>query len=120
MIAGVDLAKLRPEDLWVEDQILYVRLPAPEIFIVALDNEKSYVYDRDTGVLTKGDINLETSARRVAEREIEFAATEDGILNLAQQNAEVFMSRLLRDLGYPDVVFVQPEMTEIPTSTPIP
>jgi hypothetical protein len=115
VIAGVDLAKLRPEDLWVEDQVLYVRLPAPEIFVSALDNDKSYVYDRETGVLTKGDINLETSARRVAEQAIESAAAEDGILDMARLNAENFMSRLLRDLGYPDVVFVPPEPLGTPT-----
>jgi hypothetical protein len=80
-----------------------------------LDNDKSYVYDRETGVLTKGDITLETSARRVAEQAIESAAAEDGILDMARMNAENFMSRLLRDLGYPDVVFVSPELLETPT-----
>jgi len=111
VLAGVDLGKLGPGDMWVEDGVLYMRLPEAEVFIATLDNQKSYVYDRDTGLLTKGDVNLETSARKAAELEIRKAALEDGILNQAAQNAENFMIRLLRDLGYPDVIFVKPTPT---------
>jgi hypothetical protein len=75
--------------------------------VVNIDNEKSYVYNRDTGLLTKGDINLERTARIAAEKEIQKAAVDDGILNQAQENADNYMSRLLRGLGYPDVVFVK-------------
>lgn len=112
VIAGVDLEKLGPQDLRLENGVLYVTLPNPDIFIATLDNEKSYVYDRDTGLLTRGDINLETSARQAAEKEIEIAAYEDGILLQARQNAENYLYRLLRDLGYPEVIFIEP--------TPIP
>jgi hypothetical protein len=114
VIAGIDLEKLGPKDLWVEDGILYARLPEPELFIATLDNEKSYVYNRETGLLTHGDVNLETSARRVAEQDIEKAALEDGILRLAGQNAENYMYRLLRDLGYPEVIFIKPTPTPVP------
>lgn len=109
VVAGVDLDKLDSDDLWVKNGVLYVRLPDPEIFIATLDNEKSYVYDRDTGLLTHGDVNLETTARRAAEEEIEKAALEDGILVQARRNAENYMYRLFRDLGYPEVIFVEPE-----------
>jgi hypothetical protein len=105
VIAGIDLNKLDPGDLVVKDAVLYVTLPEAEIFITALDNEQSYVYDRDTGLFTHGEVNLETEARQVAEREIEKSALEDGILELAQQNAISFLDRLFRDLGYPEVIF---------------
>lgn len=108
VIAGVDLAKINPEDLWVQNSVLYFRLPAPEIFVATLDNDKSYVYDRDTGLLTKGNINLETDARRAAEEEIKKAAVEDGILNIASQNAQSYLYRLLLNLGYHEVIFVRP------------
>jgi hypothetical protein len=116
VIAGIDLSKLGPDDLELRDGVLYVQLPPPEIFVVNLDNEKSYVYDRDTGLLTKGDRNLESAARRVAENEIEKAAVEDDLLQLAQQNAESYLSRLFKDLGYPDVIFIG----GLPTPTPRP
>jgi hypothetical protein len=111
VIAGIDLSKLGPKDMWVENGMLNVRLPEPEIFIATLNNDKSYVYDRDTGLLTHGDINLETAVRQAAEDEIEKAALEDGILSQAGQNAENFMYRLLRDLGYPEVIFIKPTPT---------
>ncbi len=118
VIAGVDLAKLQPQDLWAENGVLYMRLPPPEIFIATLDNQKSYVYDRETGLLTHGDIQLETAARQVAEQEILQAALEDGILDVAQRNAEAYLTILLRDLGFHEVIFV--ESTPVPTAQPTP
>lgn len=108
VIAGVDLEKLDPEDLWIDDAgQVYLRLPESEIFITSLDNEKSFVYDRDTGLLTHGDINLEATARMAAEEEIVQDALEDGILEQAQINAENYLYRMMRSLGFPDVVFVK-------------
>ncbi|HEX9018937.1 MAG TPA: DUF4230 domain-containing protein [Anaerolineaceae bacterium] len=121
VIAGVDLARMNEKDMWVQNQVLYVRLPQAEIFVATLDNSKSYVYNRDTGILTKGDTNLETTARQAAEKEILASAINDGILTQAQQNAESYMSRMLRNLGYPDVVFVHDNnATPIPSLTPQP
>jgi len=107
VIAGMDLERLTPEQLELRGGALYVQLPEPEIFLTTLDNDRSYVYNRDTGLLTHGNINLETDARRAAEAEIEKAALEDGILDQAQVNAENYLYRLLRDLGYPEVIFTQ-------------
>jgi hypothetical protein len=117
VIAGVDLSKIGADDLRVNGKVLYVRLPAAEVFISTLDNEKSYVYDRSTGLLTKGEKNLETTARQAAEQEILKAAVADGILNTAQQNAENYLSRLLRDLGYTEVIFetATPQPQPLPT-----
>jgi len=112
VLAGVDMEKMQPEDLSVKDQVLYVRLPASEIFLTTLDNDKSYVYHRDTGALTHGSPNLETNARQAAEAEIEKAALEDGILKMAQQNAESYLDSFFRSLGYPEVIFI--EATPVP------
>lgn len=118
VIAGVDLSRMSPDDMWVKNQVLYVRLPAPEVFVVALDSDKSYVYNRETGLLNKGDVNLEKTARQAAEKEILQAAVDDGMLNQAQQNAESYMSRMLRSLGYPDVVFVHDQTPQPALPTP--
>jgi hypothetical protein len=104
-IAGVDLSKLESEDLRMEDSTLYVAIPDAEVFVTTLNNDESYVYDRTTGLLRKGDPQLETEARQLAEQEILNAALEDGILDQAQINAEIFLERLLNDLGYSYVVF---------------
>ncbi len=108
VIAGIDLEKLTPEDLWVIDGILYVDLPTAEIFIATLDNDLSYVYDRDTGIFTKGNIELETLARQAAEEEILKAAIASGILVQAKINAENYLWRLFNTLGYPEIIFVKP------------
>ncbi len=107
VIAGVDLEKLAPEDMWLEGSVLKVRLPEAEVFIATLDNEKTYVYDRDTGIFRKPIQDLETLARQAAEKSIREAAIEDGILDIARQNAETYLSRLFFALGYADVIFVE-------------
>lgn len=107
--AGIDLEKLGSQDLVFEDGVIKVQLPAAEIFDATLDNDKSYVYDRETGLLTHGDINLETLARQTAEDQIEQAALEDGILAQAQANAESFLRSLLNRLGFLQVTFIQTE-----------
>ena len=106
VIAGIDMEKLQPEHMRFENGVLTVNLPPAEIFIAALDNEKSYVYDRDTGILAKPDINLETLVRQSAEQEILKAALEDGILEQAQLNAEAYLFKFFAALGYPNTIFV--------------
>lgn len=107
VIAGIDMAKIQPEDMRFENGVLTVRLPPAELFIATLDNEKSYVYQRDTGVLAQPDANLETLVRQSAEEEIRKAALEDGILQQAQLNAEAYLFKFFAALGYPNTIFVQ-------------
>ena len=109
VLAGVDLSKLTPDDLWVDQGVLNVRLPDAEVFIATLDNDKTYVYVRDTSILRQSDPNLETLARQAAEDEIKKAALADGILDIAQQNAEIYLTRFFLSLGYADVIFADPE-----------
>lgn len=106
VIAGIDMEKLQPSDLRFDGSVLYVRLPPTEIFIATLDNEKSYVYDRETGLLTKGNVDLETLARQTAESEIRKAALEDGILLQGERNAEAYLLKFFNALGYNAVIFV--------------
>ena len=109
VIAGIDLSKIRSEDITIEDGILVIHLPKAEVFVATLDNDQSYVYDRETGLLTHGDINLETTARQAAEDQIRQAALKDGILEQAQTNAGIYLESLLKDLGYTEVSFVYSE-----------
>ncbi len=105
VIAGVDLNKMTVEDLQLRNGVLTVSLPDAEVFIATLDNEKSYVYDRQTGIFTRGEQDLETLARQAAEEEILKAAQEDGILSQARLNGEVYLESLFESLGYDEVVF---------------
>ncbi len=105
VIAGIDMEKLQPQDMHYENGVLTVKLPPAEIFVATLNNEKSYVYDRQTGILAKPDVNLETLVRQRAEEEIRKAALEDGILQQAQTNAEAYLFKFFSALGYPNTIF---------------
>ncbi len=104
VIAGIDMEKIGPQDLRLENGVLYVTLPPAEVFIATLDNEKSYVYDRETGILTNGVQDLETLARQAAEQEILNAALEDGILDQAERNAEIYLQKFFEALGFENVI----------------
>jgi hypothetical protein len=105
VIAGIDMSKMEPGDMQLVNGVLNVRLPAGEIFVAAIDNQKSYVYTRETGILTKQSVDLETLARQSAEEEIRKAALEDGILLQAERNAESFLLKFFNALGYDAVIF---------------
>jgi hypothetical protein len=109
VIAGIDMQKMNPEDMWLDNGILHIRLPQSEILVATLDNEKSYVYDRSTGFFQKPDPTLETQARQVAEDEIRKAALDDGILEQAMVNATVFLEGFFNNLGYQTIIFETPK-----------
>lgn len=103
VIAGVDLDKLDESDITVnEDGTVKLVLPEAEVFLTALSSEQSYVFHRDTGVMGMR-VDLETEARQVAEEEIRNAALEDGILDMAQKNAETYVRHLILTLGFKEV-----------------
>ena len=106
VIAGIDMSKIMPGDMTLQNGVLTVKLPPAEIFIATLDNQKSYVVDRTTGLLGKPDPNLETSIRQKAEDDIRKAATDDGILELAQQNAVTYLTKFFAALGYQNTIFL--------------
>jgi len=108
VIAGIDMSKIKPEDLWLAGGVLNVRLPATEILVASLDNDKSYVYDRETGFFNQGDPTLETQVRQVAEQEILKAAIAEGVLYQATTNARTYLLWFFETLGYKQVIFVAP------------
>jgi len=118
VIAGVDLAKMGEGDIIVADEgTAVVTLPPAEVLVVKLDNQKSYIFDRDTGLIGMNPA-LETEARRAAEQEILNAALEGGILEMAQRNAETYVRQLIIALGFREVIFAQVPTTPISTATP--
>src|SRR5512141_916416 len=46
VIAGIDMGKMQPSDMQLVNGTLHVHLPPSEVFVATLDNDKSYVYDR--------------------------------------------------------------------------
>jgi hypothetical protein len=109
VIAGVDLSALDDGDVDISDDgAITVRLPASEIFVATLDNEETRVYDRDKGLLSRGDSQLETRARQAAEAAILEAACDQGILEQAAAEARTQLTALLGVLEFSEVTVIAP------------
>jgi hypothetical protein len=107
VVAGIDFSNLKPGDVKVDGKAVQLRLPAPEVFSTRIDNAKTRVYSRQTGLLVPTDPNLETQVRQEAERQLQEAALADGILKTAQQNAASNLNGLLQGLGFEKIEFNQ-------------
>jgi len=105
--AGVDLSGLTADDFEVTDAgAVTVTLPHAAIQYVDVDSEATQILERDTGIFTKGDADLETEARQVAETVLVDQAEENGIVDTAEGNAVTAVESLLNGLGYSDVTVV--------------
>jgi hypothetical protein len=83
-----------------------MKIPDPEIFSTRVDNERTRVYSRETGLFTRVDPNLESDIRREAERQVRQAALDNGILKTAAANARTTMTSFLRGLGFEAAEYV--------------
>jgi len=107
VIAGIDLARLTPQDVWKSaDGTINLRLPPAEVLVARVDNQKSKVLTRDTGMLRRRDVDLETRARQHAEENIRREAVSQGILTMATQTGEKKLAGFLNTLGFEKVRFV--------------
>jgi hypothetical protein len=103
VIAGVDLAKVQPADVVVRGGTITFHVPQAEVFSTLLDNARTRVYSRDTGLFTSPDPNLESEVREEAERQLQQAALQDGILKTADQNARSTLASMLKGFGFAQV-----------------
>lgn len=106
-IAGVDLSKLKPESVQITDapngRSIQLTLPQSQVFQTTIDEQKSRVYSRDTGIFVRADPNLESATRAKAQAELQQAALSDGILDAASKNARVAVTAMLQGLGFTHV-----------------
>jgi hypothetical protein len=103
VVAGVDFSSLRSSDIRVDGKSVHVHLPYPRILITRVDNSRTRVYSRNTGLLVPVDPNLETQVRQEAERQLLEEAVQGGILTTARQNAQTTITGLLLGLGFENV-----------------
>ena len=106
-IAGIDFSKLKPESVAITDgrdgRSIRLVLPPSEVFLTSIDNAKSRVYSRETGLFVAADPNLETATRVRAQGELQQAALSDGILDAASKNAHETVRAMLEGLGFAHV-----------------
>lgn len=106
-VAGIDLAQLKPENVRITEsngvRSIRVTLPPSQLFHTTLDNQRTRVYARSTGLLVPVDQNLETETRAKAEQQLQQTALSDGILDAASRNARSSVMALLYGLGFQNV-----------------
>jgi hypothetical protein len=105
VVAGIDFAALKPEDVKVNGKQVRLHLPPAQVFSTRLDSGKTRVYSRQTGLLVPTDPNLETQVRQEAERQLLQAALTDGVLKNAQQNGVSTLTSFLQGLGFETIDF---------------
>jgi hypothetical protein len=103
VVGGINLAALKPGDVSVQGQKVSIHLPAAEVFSTRIDNAKTKVYSRDTGLFSSPDPNLESEVRQEAERQLQQAALQDGILKTAGDNARSTITGMLQGFGFHEV-----------------
>ncbi len=104
VIAGIDLAKLDESKITIQGRSIELEMPPAEVLSARIDNERTRVYSRETGLFTLPNRDLETEARREAERQIRKAALDGGILATATENGRTNLSGLLEAFGFEHVV----------------
>jgi hypothetical protein len=103
VVAGINLAGLQPRDVQIQGQKVSIHLPPAEVLSTRIDNAKTRVYSRDTGLFSSPDPNLESEVREEAERQLQQAALQDGILKIAADNARSTISGMLKGFGFREV-----------------
>lgn len=83
-----------------------IRLPAPALGEPNIDNERSYVYATQRGLLNrlgdafKDDPNRLRDVYRLADEKIAKSAVDSGLRDRAQENTRKMLDGMLRSLGY--------------------
>ena len=103
--AGIDLKRLKPEDVDIAGKKISLRLPPAEVTDAYLDDAASQVIDHTTGLLRAFDKDLEESARQNAVDDIKRAARNAGILAEADKRGREELANFFKRAGFATVEF---------------
>jgi hypothetical protein len=101
--AGIDLSQLSENQVTIDQNKVKVTLPSPQILDTKIDVNRSRVYDYDRGFLNLGPDTaprLQTLAQQKTLTKILTTACQQGILQEANQRAEIAVTQLLSTAGY--------------------
>lgn len=97
-VGCVDLTKIAPEHIMVQDDSVSIRLPQPEICYVKIDHASSRVYD--TKMAFFREAKLVDEAFKSAEDQITREVKKSDILQQTRANALNVLRPLLEGLGF--------------------
>ena len=95
--SGIDVSQISEEDIVydAETNTLSLTLPAPTLQNCFLDENLSYIVERNTAIFSAGFDNLEDQVRQYAVRQYRDQAIEDGMLDEAKAEAETVLREFL-------------------------
>lgn len=108
-IGGFDLSNFSQNDITTNGSEITITLPPPQILITSLDNAKTQVYDRQQGLLVAPSNDMESKALASAQKAIQDAACNEGILTTASTNAKTILTSLLTSLGFTKITITIPQ-----------
>ena len=103
--AGIDLKRLKPEDVSIAGKKISIRLPVAQVTDAYLDDKASQVIDHTTGLLRAFDKDLEQTARQNAVDDIARAARRAGILEEADKRGREALTNFFTQAGFEAVEF---------------
>ena len=103
--AGIDFQKLETNDIRISEKKISITLPPSQITDAYLDDKKTQVLERTTGLMRSFDRDLEQNARRQAVDDLKRAARYNGILKEADERARIQLKNLFEQLGFNEVEF---------------
>ena len=104
-VAGVDLSQVQASSVQIDGRSVLLTMPPAQLLSVSLDNSKTRVYSRITGLLVPADPNLESEVREKAEANLRQSALDSGILTTAEGNARATLTTMLHSLGFQQITF---------------
>jgi hypothetical protein len=106
-IAGIDFSQMRPDGVQIHEgrdgRTITLSLPPSQVFLTNIDNAKTRVYERTTGLFVAADPNLESQTRQRAQTELQQAALQAGVLDMATRNGQETVRVMLEGLGFSKV-----------------
>jgi hypothetical protein len=119
--AGIDVSQITEEDIMFDEtsNSLVLNLPAPTLQSCYLDENQSYIVQRDTAAFGVPLANLEDIVRQRALLDYRDRAIEEGILDTARTEAEATMREFLGVIVGEEVNLVIQFDAPIP-NTPLP
>lgn len=105
-VAGVDLSLLSEKDIEMNNGVITINLPVPQIFYVRVDDRNSMIYTRERGLFVfHPDTDLERQARLKAQDDARMTAIRSDVLGTARANAEQNLRALLKTFGFTQIQF---------------
>ena len=97
-VGCIDFQQIKPEDIFVKEDSIKIKLPAPELCYCKISHKDSKVYETKNNYFT--GIDLVDSAYKAAEEQLKKTVLKSGILEQTKQNAITVLKPFLESLGF--------------------